>query len=82
MRGIPPELVGKKQLHQAKIREIWDRHYNLLDQKIAELGLKPGTAEYVNLVRNFLRQGAKEIDYVLGQFFSESRKAMEWKKSE
>jgi hypothetical protein len=73
MRGIPPELESRRQLHNAKIREIYDRHYGTLDAELISRGLKPGTGEYNSLVRRWLDDARKEIDYVLGQFFSEER---------
>lgn len=75
MRGIVTENAGKRQLHNSKIREIWDRHYVGLDDDIARLGLKPGTPQYNTHVRRYLEAGRGEIDHVLGQFFTESRKA-------
>ena len=73
MRGIPEEIGGAKQLHNSKIREIIDRHYRNLDGEIARSGLAPGTPAYNNLVRSSLLESRSEIDYVLGQFFSEQR---------
>lgn len=73
MRGIPPELSRRTQLHNSKIREILDRHYRALDQEIARLGLRPGIPEYNALVRAWMNDAVAEIDYVLGQFFSEQR---------
>jgi hypothetical protein len=81
MRGIPAELMRKMQLHQSKIREIWNRNYSLLDQKIAKLGLNPGTAKYNNLVREVLSDAVKEIDFSLDQFFSEYRMTLKWIKA-
>jgi hypothetical protein len=75
MRGIPPELAGRRQLHNSKIREILDRHYRGLDSEIASRGLSPGTPEYNALVRNWLGAGRQEVDWALGQFFSETRAA-------
>lgn len=71
MRGVPPELEGKMQLHQSKIREVWNRHYREIEADIAQKGLKPGSAEYRATVRWHLAQDREEIDHVLGQFFSE-----------
>ncbi len=73
MRGIPAEVGGRRQLHNAKVREMWDRHYRQLDQTIRRRGLTPGTPAYNNLVRRWLTSARDEIDYVLGQFFSEYR---------
>ncbi|MCU1252851.1 MAG: fhaB 9 [Edaphobacter sp.] len=67
MRGVPPELEKRAQLHQSKIREVWNRYYRGLDAE----RLKAGTAAYNAMVRNYLSNGRNEIDYVLGQFFSE-----------
>src|SRR5258707_473732 len=65
MRGVPTEQLGRKQLHNSKIREIWDRHYARLDQEVAAGHLQPGTAEYNDLVRRHLTDGRDEMDYVL-----------------
>ncbi|UWZ82855.1 eCIS core domain-containing protein [Occallatibacter riparius] len=71
MRGVPPELEGKMQLHQSKIREVWNRHYRTIEAEIAQKGLKEGTAAYRDLVRRALIEDSREIDHLLGQFFSE-----------
>jgi len=76
MRGIPREIVEKKdfrQLHNSKIREVWDRHYAELDDAIQSGGLTPGTAEYDKMVRFHVENGRAEMDWSLGQFFSEYR---------
>jgi hypothetical protein len=73
MRGIPPERGRRTQLHNAKIREVLDRHYRALDEDIARRGLRPGTPEYNALVRAWINDAVAEIDYTLGQFFSEQR---------
>jgi hypothetical protein len=78
MRGIATELRGRRQLHNSKVREIWDRHYRSLDWQIRERGLRPGTAAYDSYVRNFIEAGRDEIDHVLGQFFSEYRSSLSW----
>lgn len=78
MRGIPAEQGGLRQLHNAKIREIWDRHYQEIDQAISAKGLKPYTSEYNKVVRQHVQDGVKEIDYVLGQFFTEIRRTQKW----
>jgi hypothetical protein len=71
MRGVPPELEGKMQLHQSKIREVWNRHYREIEADVAQKGLKPGTAGYRDLVRRAVTEHSREIDHLLGQFFSE-----------
>lgn len=73
MRGIPPELLRRTQLHNSKIREVLDRHYVGLDAEIARRGLAPGTPAYDQLVRAWLDDARAEIDWSLGQFFSEQR---------
>jgi hypothetical protein len=73
MRGIPPEVGRRTQLHNSKIREILDRHYAALDDEIARRGLQPGTPEYNQLVRTWVENARDEIDWALGQFFSEQR---------
>jgi hypothetical protein len=78
MRGIATERVGRRQLHNSKIREIWDRHYRAMDAEIAQRGLRRGTEEYNDFVRTYLHNGRDEIDYVLGQFFTEYRKGLTW----
>ncbi|RYG20305.1 hypothetical protein EON82_20415 [bacterium] len=76
MRGIPPETSGRRQLHNSKIREVWDRHYARLDAEIARRGLTPGTPEYRTVCRRYLDSARDEIDYVMGQFFSEYRRSL------
>lgn len=76
MRGIETELTGKRQLHNSKIREIWDRHYRTLDQEIARRGLSSSSAEFRNLARSYLQEGRAEMDYLLGQFFTEYRRPL------
>lgn len=71
-------MEKKRQLHNSKIREMWNRHYNQLDAQIEKAGLQPGTPEYKTFVRNYLRAAAAEIDYLLGQFFSEYRQTLVW----
>lgn len=87
MRGIPRELPvgvrsasqvrdwgrGQRQLHNSKIREIWDRHYANLNREIQARGLLPNTPSYNDFVRRYLTAARAEIDYVLGQFFTEYR---------
>lgn len=72
MRGIRPELGGKRQLHNAGIRAFWDRHYRALDDEIAKRGLKQGTPEYATYVRNYLEAARDESDYLYKPMFSES----------
>ena len=48
---------------------ILDRHYRALDEEIA-------TPEYNGLVRAWIDDAVAEIDYVLGQFFSEQRASL------
>lgn len=73
MRGVGPELEGRRQLHNAKIREIWDRHYRHIDSELLKRGLQPGQAGYAQFVKQNLSAARDEIDYVLGQFFTEYR---------
>lgn len=73
MRGIATEVAQRRQLHNSKIREMWDRHYRTLDDQIARRGLEPGTKAYRDYVRRYLTDARDEIDYVLGQFFTEYR---------
>jgi uncharacterized protein DUF4157 len=80
MRGIPPELGRRTQLHNSKIREILDRHYVALDAEIARQGLLPGTPAYNQLVRAWMSNARAEIDWMLGQFFSEQRATMTWER--
>ena len=76
MRGIPNELANRRQLHNSKIRELWDRAYVDLDHQIAQRGLTPGTAGYDAYVRRYLEAQRETIDHVLGQFFSEQRRLL------
>ncbi|HNU34939.1 MAG TPA: hypothetical protein PKN75_15235 [Bacteroidia bacterium] len=82
MRGIPAELnaagqldkvSGRKQLHNSFIRYEWDRLYKMLDAEITAKKLKRGSAEYKALVRSWLKDGALQVDYLVGQFFSENK---------
>ena len=78
MRGIPPELAGRRQLHNAKIREHWDRHYRTLDAQLAQQGLTPGSPAWRDHVRRYLTAARDEADYLYGQFFSEQRRQLDW----
>jgi hypothetical protein len=73
MRGIATEEANKRQLHNSKIREVWDRHYRRIDKEIEARKLKPGTESYNNFVRRNLVDARNELDHVLGQFFTEYR---------
>jgi hypothetical protein len=73
MRGIGTEQLRRQQLHQSKVREVWDRQYARMDNEIARQGLQPGTPEYIAYVKRNLQDGRDEMDYVLGQFFTEYR---------
>jgi hypothetical protein len=73
MRGIATELANKKQLHNSKVRDLWDRHYSRIDREINTRGLLPGTSAYDEFVTTNLIDARDEIDYVLGQFFTEYR---------
>jgi hypothetical protein len=75
MRGIRPELEGKRQLHNRKIREAWDHHYNKLDALIKHNGLKKGTPQYRAFARRYLLEARAEMDHLYGQFYSEAHKA-------
>jgi hypothetical protein len=44
-----------------------------MDKEITAAGLKPGTPEYTAYVKANLEAGRAEMDYVLGQFFTEYR---------
>jgi hypothetical protein len=76
MRGIPIEDCGRQQLHNSKIREFWNRHYALLTDTLLQQGLTPVMLRYRILVREFLIDARDEIDYLLGQFFSEYRSGL------
>jgi hypothetical protein len=78
MRGIATELANRRQLHNSKIREVWDRHYRSLDKEIVERSLQPGTDAYNTYARRYLESGREEIDHVLGQFFTEYRSGLTW----
>lgn len=88
MRGIPPErsvsgvmttLTGRRQLHNSRIRELWDSSYLRIDSEILRRGLVPGTREYRVEVRRMLYQARDAIDAELGMFFSEGRRRFEWR---
>jgi len=76
MRGIPKELEGKKQFHNSKIREIWDRHYARIDDEVAKRSLKPGTDQYKDFVRKNLEAGRLEIDHMYEEFFTEVKRGL------
>lgn len=78
-RGIPLESGGRKQLHNSKIREIIDRHYRRIDAEIIQHRLRPRTPSYNQFVRWNLDNMMKEIDYLLGQFFTENRRKLHQK---
>jgi hypothetical protein len=80
MRGIATELANRRQLHNSKIREFWDRHYHQLDQEITQHRLRPGTQSYNDFVRRYMENARDEIDYVLGQFFTEYRSGLNWQR--
>lgn len=80
MRGIPSEEGNKRQLHNSKIREVEDRHYAKMDELIKEKGLKPGTKEFNEFVRQYQSDLRAEIDHLYGNFFSETRRRI-WKAS-
>jgi hypothetical protein len=73
MRGIGTELNNRRQLHNSKIREFWDAHYNRMDREIQAKGLTPGTKQYKRFVSDNLTEARREIDELLGQFFTEYR---------
>jgi hypothetical protein len=73
MRGIGTEVAGRRQLHNSKIREVWDRHYRRIDGEISSRGLQPGTQAYNDFVRRNMEEARNELDHVLGQFFTEYR---------
>ncbi|MBD2207033.1 DUF4157 domain-containing protein [Calothrix sp. FACHB-1219] len=71
MRGILTEEAGRNALHNSYIRLVWNRHYRRLDAEIARRGLQEGTQEYRHFVREYLGSARDEIDYLVGQYFSE-----------
>lgn len=73
MRGIGTELQSRRQLHNSKIREFWNRHYRMLESEIASRNLQRGTEAYNTYVRRYLTMARDEIDYLLEQFFTEFR---------
>ncbi len=73
MRGIATELQNRRQLHNSKVREFWDRHYRRMDRELEVRQLTPGTEPYNRFVRDNLTQARDEIDHLLGQFFTEYR---------
>ncbi|MBL8298419.1 MAG: DUF4157 domain-containing protein [Rhodanobacteraceae bacterium] len=72
MRGMRPELSGKRQLHNSKIREVWDRHYNELDRQLKARGLKKGTQPWRDFVRRYLMDARAEMDHNYGNLYSEA----------
>lgn len=90
MRGIPPERTsagimnprrGRKQLHNAAVRRLWNRHYRKLDELLASRNLRPGQPGYREFVRRYLVDARDEIDAVVGKFFSEVRSGQNWNAS-
>ena len=75
MRGVPPELLGRKQLHNSEIRSKWDQAYDRLDTELKQRQLEPGHPDYDKTVRQHLTDARNQIDHFLGQFFSERRAA-------
>jgi hypothetical protein len=75
MRGVPPELLGRKQLHNSEIRSKWDQAYDRLDAELKQRQLEPGHPDYDKTVRQHLTDARNQIDHFLGQFFSERRAA-------
>jgi hypothetical protein len=75
MRGVPPELLGRKQLHNSEIRSKWDQAYERLDAELKQRGLEPGHPDYDKTVRQHITDARNQIDHFLGPFFSESRAA-------
>jgi hypothetical protein len=73
MRGIPAEKKGLRQLHNSKVREIWNRTYRELCQAIIDRQLARGTPQYNRFVRSYIESTRDYIDWYLGQFFSEYR---------
>lgn len=73
MRGIGKELQGKRQLHNSSIRIHWDRHYRQLDIEIQRQGLQEGSQTCRSYVKKYLSDARDEIDYLMGQFFTEYR---------
>lgn len=71
MRGIRPEF--NDQLHLSKLRTEWNRHNKNLEQILSEEGLVEHTPEYNARVRQYIFDARDEIDYLLGQFFTETR---------
>ena len=75
---VREEDLRKKQLHNSKIREMWDRHYCQLNEQLRKRGLKPGMPGYDDFVRKYLGTARDEIDWAMGQFFSEYRSGLDW----
>ncbi len=73
MRGIGRELKGRRQLHNSYIRSAWNRHYRKLDAEIQRQKLQEGTQAYRSYVKKYLSDARDEIDYLIGQFFTEYR---------
>lgn len=76
--AVKAEMERKKQLHNSKIREVWNHKYNALDREITSRALQPGTPEYRSFVRAYLTECRKEIDHLYGPFFSEQRAQLVW----
>ena len=81
MRGIRPELQGKRQLHNRAIRAAWDRHYNKLDALIKKRKLTKGTPQYRSVVRQYLLDARAEMDHLYGEMYSEAHAAEAAKRS-
>jgi hypothetical protein len=73
MGGITHEDNSRKQLHNSKIREVLNRHYDGLEKEILKRQLDSETPEFKELVRTYLEAAKDEVDHNYGQFFSEER---------
>jgi hypothetical protein len=71
MRGIQPEVNGKKQLHNSAIRRLWNEAYALIEARSKELNVKKGSKTYKDFVRRILIETRATIDNLLHPFFSE-----------
>ena len=66
------------QLHNAAIRNAWDRKYVELDALLAHAGITPDDPEFTPIVRHHIDQARDEIDSLYGQFFTEQRGEEDW----
>ena len=77
MRGIRKE--HNNDLHLSALRKVRDPAYERLDDEIDARGLKPGTPEYRQLVRDVIESMVFSIDEAFGEWYTEYGKNLRGK---